>query len=1219
MMPEQQQRILGYFIEEAKDHLNTIEQGLLNLQSTIQDPEMVSEVFRAAHSVKGGAAMLSLGSIQRTAHRLEDYFKVLKETPTTQVDRDLESMFLQVFDGLQALLEELQGPFGLTEDKATEVMTDIEPVFDQLEGHLNTLVAEAPASAPPLPAATASMPSIQSPTPSRRSEDSALKLVFSSDVPGHLREMLTLFKQADHPSSRQALQACCSAMAQIGEQFDLAQWCALTATTRQVVGNPDQTYRALAPIVIKELKRAQEKVLAGEAEAIAISSELEALKPVSLDIDEELGDIDSLLEDALSSTDESDLTDLFTTDNQIEVTDTSDPSWLETDTETPDPIAPTASLTDDLDLGLDALDAIPDAAAEKSVEPTVGSAELNSLADLFEGEVAGLESPWEDMSEGDAIAEPSSPDIDLPNDFSDLLDESLETNDADQTETDLADLFSDTSSLETAAHTADSLDLSADQVSDSPDNDFAGLFDDDVNAAETPTSNADEDPSTAGDLDAIFDDALETDETFGALFDDATEASTAISNFDDELPSVTDETTNAASASSGLRLAVDDQTLALETESVPANTEADSDFDRLFDTPLDTVTGTADSFHSEVDADAGFEPDADAVTPDTASSLAADSTANEADDLGAIIDPWTAEGAVVTDSSDDESALEALDELWDDAALETNNDESPPEAAVKSDALDSGDFAELDVATEAPQNAPDSDLESLMAMDTADAADDFDALFDETPNTEQTDELADLLDEPITASEDDAAFLDLSDIDVQTATATRPEADDLFDAVPTADGTSSLDDMLATAEVDIAENLTTPSEPSGELDIDDWDESSESQTPVGSDVLAEEDADNLDFTEFDAEPGLEAAGILDDTAADSMLDDSITADTEVVTDDDDFFSTSPSVVAEAGQDDADFDLSRELLTETPDSSLTELVAADNRNDVDEFFESPETDISKLASHPDEFLDLPMAAVDMTDDGDDDVSIVAVDIPDAPPNLETADLETVSDPISDELSFLELEDANATGLPIATSGNEPLTPEETTADSDQLDFNLEDPDVADDQWLDLNVDEAIASSESELIGRDELTDAFVSDAPDTIIDSDNLGDLDVPVNSPAAAPAMTHPEEAGMASPDAIEGGTTEDFDALESLLNDDAVGELDTASFVGEQPDTGDIDDIDALLVEPGETSSLPQNGMTIEDSDEFGDLEKLLVALLTKPCGYQLSILIISITSLAN
>ena len=55
MLSEDQKRILGYFIEEAKDHLNTIEQGLLNLQTTIEDAEMVNEVFRAAHSVKGGA------------------------------------------------------------------------------------------------------------------------------------------------------------------------------------------------------------------------------------------------------------------------------------------------------------------------------------------------------------------------------------------------------------------------------------------------------------------------------------------------------------------------------------------------------------------------------------------------------------------------------------------------------------------------------------------------------------------------------------------------------------------------------------------------------------------------------------------------------------------------------------------------------------------------------------------------------------------------------------------------------------------------------------------------------------------------------------------------------------------------------------------------------------------------------------------------------------
>jgi chemosensory pili system protein ChpA (sensor histidine kinase/response regulator) len=111
MQPEQQQRIMGYFIEEAKDHLNTIEQGLLNLQSTMEDTEMVNEVFRAAHSVKGGAAMLGFNSIQKTAHRLEDCFKVLKDSPV-KVDHQLESLFLQVFDTLQALVEQLKDHLG---------------------------------------------------------------------------------------------------------------------------------------------------------------------------------------------------------------------------------------------------------------------------------------------------------------------------------------------------------------------------------------------------------------------------------------------------------------------------------------------------------------------------------------------------------------------------------------------------------------------------------------------------------------------------------------------------------------------------------------------------------------------------------------------------------------------------------------------------------------------------------------------------------------------------------------------------------------------------------------------------------------------------------------------------------------------------------------------------------------------------------------------------
>ncbi|PZO42927.1 MAG: hybrid sensor histidine kinase/response regulator, partial [Shackletoniella antarctica] len=153
MLPEDQKRILGYFIEEAKDHLNTIEQGLLNLTATVDDSEMMNEVFRAAHSVKGGAAMLGLNSITRTSHRMEDFFKVMKES-TVRPDRDLETMLLQIFDGLQEQLEQLQSPFGLTNEQAQEIMAPLEPIFAQAEAHLESLVTAtpaAPAATPPAP------------------------------------------------------------------------------------------------------------------------------------------------------------------------------------------------------------------------------------------------------------------------------------------------------------------------------------------------------------------------------------------------------------------------------------------------------------------------------------------------------------------------------------------------------------------------------------------------------------------------------------------------------------------------------------------------------------------------------------------------------------------------------------------------------------------------------------------------------------------------------------------------------------------------------------------------------------------------------------------------------------------------------------------------------------------------------------------------------------
>lgn len=287
MSQEQEHRILGYFIEEAKDHLHTIEQGLLNLQNTLEDPEIVNEVFRAAHSIKGGAAMLGLDSIQQTAHHLEDYFKVIKESPQIQLDQKLESLFLAVFDTLKELIEHLEESFSLPKNVVNNLMVKVEPVFKALNQHFELLVNQAGGVSSVVPQSVqprkAQVLSPQEPvftklqTSTATLEKTNSLPVFQNQVMQKLREMLQLFKQPETPQTRQQLQECSEQLARLGKQFDLLSWCTLCETASDAIANRKNTYRTLAPIVIKEIKQSQELVLAGRAAEIKTSEQLQAL------------------------------------------------------------------------------------------------------------------------------------------------------------------------------------------------------------------------------------------------------------------------------------------------------------------------------------------------------------------------------------------------------------------------------------------------------------------------------------------------------------------------------------------------------------------------------------------------------------------------------------------------------------------------------------------------------------------------------------------------------------------------------------------------------------------------------------------------------------------------------------------------------------------------------------------------------------------------------
>ncbi|MEM7760457.1 MAG: Hpt domain-containing protein [Cyanobacteria bacterium P01_A01_bin.40] len=241
-----QQRILGYFIEEAKEHLQTLEQGILQLATSVQDTETVNEMFRAAHSVKGGAAMLGYTSIQKTAHRLEDSFKILKDNPV-DVDQKLETLFLNGYDHLQDLIERLENSADFSDGDAIEILQQAESNFAILDQYLQQLLTGG------------------------TSEPENV----SQQVTTILKQMLQVFKQPDSPESRQKLHLSCKNLLEIAPNE--ANWQQLITTTQKAITNKKYPYNTVAQVVIKEIKQAGDYLHNGQVQQLVPSRNLQQL------------------------------------------------------------------------------------------------------------------------------------------------------------------------------------------------------------------------------------------------------------------------------------------------------------------------------------------------------------------------------------------------------------------------------------------------------------------------------------------------------------------------------------------------------------------------------------------------------------------------------------------------------------------------------------------------------------------------------------------------------------------------------------------------------------------------------------------------------------------------------------------------------------------------------------------------------------------------------
>ena len=101
--------ILQGFIEESLEHLADIENDLLAIEEggADIDVDLVNKVFRAAHSIKGGAGFMGLTVIQNLAHAAENVLGLIRSEKLIP-DPDIINVLLLASDELQQLIEDVE-------------------------------------------------------------------------------------------------------------------------------------------------------------------------------------------------------------------------------------------------------------------------------------------------------------------------------------------------------------------------------------------------------------------------------------------------------------------------------------------------------------------------------------------------------------------------------------------------------------------------------------------------------------------------------------------------------------------------------------------------------------------------------------------------------------------------------------------------------------------------------------------------------------------------------------------------------------------------------------------------------------------------------------------------------------------------------------------------------------------------------------------------------
>jgi two-component system chemotaxis sensor kinase CheA len=140
--------MMSIFKVESEEHLKNLNKGLLKLEEDPGSKELLEELFRTAHSVKGAARMMGFSKIEAVSHKIEDIFGLLRRGKMSFTPEDFDFVYEGV-DVISQIIERISSDGSDESIDITEITKKLEALVankaDDGEA-LPTLVAEPEAS-----------------------------------------------------------------------------------------------------------------------------------------------------------------------------------------------------------------------------------------------------------------------------------------------------------------------------------------------------------------------------------------------------------------------------------------------------------------------------------------------------------------------------------------------------------------------------------------------------------------------------------------------------------------------------------------------------------------------------------------------------------------------------------------------------------------------------------------------------------------------------------------------------------------------------------------------------------------------------------------------------------------------------------------------------------------------------------------------------------------